>query len=140
MVGFVKSSLFFVKEKFLEKVNFAIATPENLLMGGLILGEKASFDESMRQSFVDTGTIHIVALSGYNITIVAEWVMKLFSFLPINLGIGAGIFAIFLLLFLMTGGGSTAVRAGIMATLALVARATGRNYDVAHGLVLAGVL
>lgn len=136
--GFVKSSLFFVKEKFLEKVNFAIATPENLLMGGLILGEKASFDESMRQSFVDTGTIHIVALSGYNITIVAEWVMKLFSFLPINLGIGAGIFAI-LLFVLMTGGGSTAVRAGIMATLALVARATGRNYDVARGLVLAGV-
>jgi competence protein ComEC len=136
--GIVKSLLFFVKEKFLEKVNFAIATPENLLMGGLILGEKASFDESMRQSFVDTGTIHIVALSGYNITIVAEWVMKLFSFLPINLGIGAGIFAI-LLFVLMTGGGSTAVRAGIMATLALVARATGRNYDVARGLVLAGV-
>ncbi|OGJ15502.1 hypothetical protein A2585_01430 [Candidatus Nomurabacteria bacterium RIFOXYD1_FULL_39_12] len=39
----------------------------------------------------------------------------------------------------MTGGSSTAVRAGIMATLALVARATGRNYDVARALVLAGV-
>ncbi|MFZ3011666.1 MAG: ComEC/Rec2 family competence protein [Minisyncoccia bacterium] len=134
----VRSALFSTKEKFLEKVNFAISAPENLLMGGLILGEKASFDESMRQSFVDTGTIHIVALSGYNITIVAEWVMKLFNFLPQNLGIGAGIFAI-LLFVLMTGGGSTAVRAGIMATLALVARATGRNYDVARALALAGV-
>ena len=134
----IKSALFFVKEKFLEKVNFAISAPENLLMGGLILGEKSSFDQSMRQSFVDTGTIHIVALSGYNVTIVAEWVMKLFSFLPNNLGFSAGILAI-LLFVLMTGGSSTAVRAGIMATLALVARATGRNYDVARALVLAGV-
>jgi len=136
--GIVKSSLFFVKEKFLEKVNFAISTPESLLMGGLILGEKASFNQSMRQSFIDTGTIHIIALSGYNVTIVAEWVMKFFSFLPKNLGFGVGIFSI-LFFVLMTGASSTAVRAGIMATLALIARATGRNYDVARGLVLAGV-
>jgi competence protein ComEC len=49
-----------------------------------------------------------------------------------------GIFSI-LLFILMTGGSSTAIRAGIMATLALIARATGRNYDVARALLLAGV-
>ena len=135
----IKEMLFIVKEKFLEKINFDIAEPENLLMGGLILGEKAAFSEELRQSFVDTGTIHIVALSGYNVTIVAEWFMKLFAqipFVPKNFGIGMGILAI-LLFILMTGGSSTAVRAGIMATLALIARATGRNYDVARALVLA---
>src|SRR3989339_344032 len=101
----IKSALFFVKEKFLEKVNFAISAPENLLMGGLILGEKSSFDQSMRQNFVDTGTIHIVALSGYNVTIVAEWVMKLFSFLPSNFGFGLGILGI--LFFVIMAGGKT---------------------------------
>jgi competence protein ComEC len=134
----IKSVLFSIKEKFLEKMNLAIKSPESLLMGGLILGEKSAFDQSLRQSFVNTGTIHIVALSGYNVTIVAEWFMKLFKFLPQQLGIGMGILAIFFFV-LMTGGSSTAIRAGIMATLALVARATGRNYDVARALVLAGV-
>jgi competence protein ComEC len=134
----IKSALFFVKEKFLEKMNQAISTPESLLMGGLILGEKSSFNQALRQSFVNTGTIHIVALSGYNVTIVAEWFMKLFSFLPKNFGIGTGIFAI-ILFIIMTGGSSTAIRAGIMATLALIARATGRNYDVARALILAAV-
>src|SRR3989338_2386576 len=127
-----------MRKKFLEKMNFAIKSPENLLMSGLILVEKASFSQELRKSFVDTGTIHIIALSGYNVTIVAEWFMKLFSFLPKNLGIGMGIFTI-LLFVLMTGGSSTAIRAGIMATLVLVARATGRNYDVARALILAGV-
>ncbi len=119
-------------------MNLAIPEPESLFMGGLILGEKSQFDQSLRQSFVDTGTIHVVALSGYNVTIVAEWFMKLFKFLPQHLGIGAGILLIWLFV-LMTGGSSTAIRAGIMATLALVARATGRNYDVARALILAGV-
>lgn len=135
----IKSFLFSVKENFLEKINFIIPNPESLLMGGLILGEKSSFNEELRQSFVDTGTIHIVALSGYNITIVSEWIMKVFSFLPKNLGIGVGILSV-LLFVLMTGGSSTAIRAGTMATLALIARATGRNYDVARALILAGTV
>lgn len=136
--NFIKSILFKVKGKFLEKINFVIPSPENLLMGGLILGEKSAFDEDLRQSFIDTGTIHIIALSGYNITIVAEWFMKLFAFLPLNFAIGMGIFAI-ILFILMTGASSTAIRAGIMAVLALFARATGRNYDVARALILAAV-
>ena len=134
----VKRGLFFAKNKFLEKINFTIAAPESLLMSGLILGERATFSEKLRQNFITTGTIHIVALSGYNVTIVAEWFMKLLAFLPKTFGFGAGIFSIFLFV-LMTGANATAVRAGLMAALALVARATGRNYDVARALLLAAV-
>ncbi len=136
--NFVKNGLFYIKEKFLSSIGLSIREPESLLMGGLILGEKSSFDESLRKSMVDTGTIHIVALSGYNVTIVAEWMMKIFSSFPKNIGIGTGIFTIFLFV-LMTGGSSTAVRAGIMAILALFARLIGRNYDVSRALILVGV-
>ncbi|MCX6752935.1 MAG: ComEC/Rec2 family competence protein [Candidatus Nomurabacteria bacterium] len=140
--NFLKSILFSAKEKFLEKMNRAIPEPESLLMGGLILGEKSSFSQALRQSFVNTGTIHIVALSGYNVTIVAEWIMKIFGaiyFVPKNFGIGMGIFSI-VLFVLMTGGSSTAIRAGIMAVLALYARATGRNYDAGRALLFAGII
>ncbi len=139
--NFVKSILFSFKKKFLRNIDLNIANPENLLMGGLILGEKAAFSSELRNNFINTGTIHIVALSGYNVTIVAEWFMKFLSFSKIfslSASIGAGIFLVWLFI-LMTGFGSTAIRAGIMATLTLFARATGRNYDVARALVLAGV-
>lgn len=137
--NFIKSGLFFVKEKFLEKIDSNISSPESLLMGGLILGERASFSEEMRKKFIDTGTIHIVALSGYNVTIVAEWIVRMFSFLPYNFAFSAGILGI-LLFVLMTGAQSTAVRAGVMASLAVFARATGRNYDVGRALLLAGLI
>lgn len=137
--NFIKSSLFSIKNQFLEAVDGAVFTPESVLMGGLILGERSSFGEEMRQKLINTGTIHIVALSGYNVTIVAEWIMKLFSFLPFNFGIGAGIFAI-LLFVLMTGAQSTAVRAGFLAVIALFARATGRDYDAGRALLFVGVI
>ena len=104
----IKSALFSVKEKLLEKMNLAIAPPESLLMGGLILGERSAFNQDLRQAMVNTGTIHIVALSGYNVTIVAEWFMKFLQFAPRNFAFGAGIFAIFIFV-LMTGVNSTEV-------------------------------
>ena len=135
----LRDILFKIKNKFLEKINYAVSPPESTLLGGLILGERSSFETDLRQKFIDTGTIHIIALSGYNVTIVAEWFMKLFAFLPQNIGIGAGIFAV-ILFVLMSGANSTAIRAGIMAILVLIARATGRNYDVARALILAGII
>ena len=137
--NFIKRNLFIFKENFLEKINFIIRSPESLLMGGLILGEKASFSNELREKFIDTGTIHIIALSGYNITIVAEYFIKIFSFLPKNFGLGVGIFSI-ILFILMTGGASTAVRAGIMAVLLLIARFVGRDYNIGRALIFAGVM
>ena len=77
----VKVRSFLLKKNFW-KNEFCNIFSENLLMGGLILGEKSAFNQELRTSFVDTGTIHIVALSGYNVTIIAEWLMKLFKFCP----------------------------------------------------------
>jgi competence protein ComEC len=137
--SFIKSELFSLKEKFLAKINFLIPNPESIFAGGLMFGEKSDFDKNLKQSFVDTGMIHLVTLSGYKITMVAGWFIELFSFLPLATGIGMGILAVWLFV-LMTGGIASAVRAGIMASLALVARATGRNYDVARALLLTAVL
>jgi competence protein ComEC len=135
----LRGLLFKIKEKFLEKINFSISSPENSFMGGLILGEKSSFEETLRENFVKTGTIHVVALSGYNVSIVADWIMKIFSFLSVTASALSGALAI-LIFILMTGASSTAIRAGIMAGLALFARSTGRNYDAGRALLFSGVL
>jgi len=97
------------------------------------LGQKT--EDEFRQA----GLSHIVVLSGYNITIVAENVLKLFSwFSPVwswLLGLGS----IFLFV-LMTGGEAAAVRSAVMAGLALIARRFGRTYDAGVALIFAGFL
>lgn len=131
--------LFNIKNSFLDKINAIILPYESTLLGGLILGERSSFSDKLREDFIKTGTIHIVALSGYNVTIVAEWFMKLLYFLPFVLSIYGGIIMI-VLFVLMTGGYATSIRAGIMAILVLIAKITGRPYDVLRAILVTIIL
>ncbi|MBU6414931.1 ComEC/Rec2 family competence protein [Patescibacteria group bacterium] len=137
--NFIKRFLFSAEEKLASALNAAMPEPESLVMRALILGERSSFSQSMRQDFINTGLIHVVTISGYHVTLVAEWIMKIFGFLPANLAIGAGIIAVFFYV-VMTGGAQTAIRAGIMAALALLARSQSRLYDSGRALILAAVL
>lgn len=136
----VKSLLYKLRNSFIKKINRVIPLPESDLANGLVLGARGGFDEETKQEFIETGTIHIIALSGYNVSIVAENVMKFFSLIfSYTVSIIFGIIII-LLFIIMTGASSTAIRAGIMATIMLIGRMTGRNYLAGRALVIAGLL
>jgi len=127
------------KRAFLNKTKEIISEPQSSLLGGLLLGTKQSLGKTLEQKFIDTGLIHIVVLSGYNVTIIAEAIMWSLGFLPRLAGISLGSVSI-ALFAIMTGAGATIVRASIMAILALVGRATGNEYNVTRALFFAGFL
>jgi len=136
----IKSLLYKLRNSFIKNINKVISMPESDLANGLILGVKGGFDEDMNNEFISTGTIHIIALSGYNVSIVAEGVMKTFSLiLSQTISIIFGIIII-LLFIVMTGASSTAIRAGIMATIMLLGKMTGRKYMAGRALVIAALL
>lgn len=136
----IKLLLFKFRKIFTEKIVEIISSPESDLGRGLILGDRGGFDSSIQENFIKTGTIHIVALSGFNVTIIANAVIKTFSIiLSQNLSMIFGGFFI-LLFILISGGGTTIIRAGIMAFIAIFARITGRNYLAGRALVIAGLL
>ncbi len=136
----IKSLLYKLRNSFIKNINKVISMPESDLANGLILGVKGGFDEEMNNEFISTGTIHIIALSGYNVSIVAEGVMKTFSLIFSQLiSIIFGIIII-LLFIVMTGASSTSIRAGIMATIMLLGRMTGRKYMAGRALIIAALL
>jgi competence protein ComEC len=135
----VKSWLFKLRNSFMYNIGTVINPPESDLADGLVLGARGGFDSSMRDKFISTGTIHIIALSGYNVTIVAQSVMRVLGlFLSQAFSVGFGILVI-ILFIIMSGSSSTAVRAGVMAVIALVAQLTGRTYDAGRALVIAAL-
>ena len=135
----VKRTLFAFKRSFLEKVGKVIPDPQVSLLGGLVVGAKQSLGEELQEDFRKTGIIHIVVLSGYNVTIVAEAIMRFFSFLPYVFGVSIGAIAI-VFFAIMTGASATIVRASMMAILVLLARATGRTYAITRALFIAGFI
>jgi len=135
----VKGTLLSLKHSFLERVSRVIPEPHASLLGGLVVGAKQALGQELLDDFRTAGIIHIVVLSGYNITIVAEAIMRFFSFLPRIAGMWLGGVSI-VFFAIMTGAGATVVRASIMALLVILARATGRTHDITIALFLAGFL
>jgi competence protein ComEC len=134
----VKRLLFGFKEAFLSRVERVVPEPHAALLGGLVVGAQESLGDELLEDLRDVGIIHIVVLSGYNVTIVAEAIMRFTGvFLPRLAAIGLGALGI-VLFAVMTGGSATIVRASIMALLVVLARATGRTYDITRALFVAG--
>lgn len=129
----IKSALFKTKRAFTEAIGSAIPEPESSLLAGLLLGTKQSLGKDILEEFQKTGTSHIVVLSGYNIAIVAESIMSFFKFMPKNFAFGAGVTGI-ILFIILSGGGASAWRAGIMVLVALSAKKFGRDYKASRVL------
>lgn len=137
--SWLTSRLLQVKNSFITQIEERLPAPESQFLGGLLLGAKSAMGDEWRDRFARSGVSHTIALSGYNITIVADSLMRFFSFLPGPLATSIGVLGI-IFFALMTGAGATVVRATIMALLVVVARTTGRNYDMTRALLLAGCL
>jgi competence protein ComEC len=128
------------KQLFLTSIKHVIPEPAVGLGSGLLLGVKAALGEDIESDFRKTGIIHIVVLSGYNVMLVATFILFIFSFLlSPRVRLVAGIVAI-IAFALVVGLSATVVRASIMAVLVLVAQSFGRQYDVLRALFFAGAI
>jgi len=133
----VQSWLFELKTKFVQTLCKMIPEPFAAFLGGILLGAKRSIDERLQLAFALTGTAHIVAISGYNISVITsilgKWVRKLFS--PKSTFI---ILAILVSAFVvLTGAPSSVLREGIMGLLALLAMFFSRPSAAFRLLILA---
>lgn len=133
----VKRVLFTGKDAFLENVSKVVPEPHASLLGGLVVGAKQSLGETLLEDFRRVGIIHIVVLSGYNITLVVEFIKRVLSFIGGAATNSISVLAIALFV-MMTGASATAVRAGIMGGLVILARSSGRTYDIVRALIIAG--
>jgi competence protein ComEC len=128
--------LFSLRRTFIKTLHDYLPELQATLAGGISIGAQDGMDKETSDMFRRVGLIHIVVLSGYNITVVADGVMRMLAFLPRALMLSGG--ALVIVLFtIMTGASATAVRASVMALLAMLARMVGEKYDISRALALA---
>ncbi len=139
VMSYAYNALAHGKAIFLQALGRALPEPSSSLAGGLIAGGTRGLGTILLDDFIRSGLIHIVVLSGYNVMIIADALRALLSFLSRKWSLGIAAFAIALFV-LAAGAGAASIRAGIMALFALLARATGRTYDVTRALTLAVIL
>jgi len=129
-----------IKNKFESAVQRSMPEPEAAYVQGILLGSRTNIPQALRDAFATTGTSHILAISGYNIAILAEMIMAgiLFWF---RRRVAFWITMVVIILFvIITGGSASVVRAAIMGILLLFAQGYGRLYSSKHAIALAAAV
>ena len=130
-----------IKHTFLDGLSIVLPDPYAALAGGIVIGGKTGLPTELQTAFIHSGLVQIIVLSGYNVMVVATWIMSLLSLTKLSRRWVTISGAVSLTLFVgIAGFSATAIRATLMALIALYARATGRTYDAGRALLFAILL
>lgn len=134
------------KAKFLQKINDYrenvikihskyLPSPNLEILGGIVFGDDAvSPPKNIKQSFVNSGLLHILAASGMNVAFIYGFFFLLMTLLriPFKIRVGTGMVMV-LVYSLMTGLGASVIRATCMLMFVLIGKLIDRD---AHSISL----
>ncbi|MDO8472083.1 MAG: ComEC/Rec2 family competence protein [bacterium] len=128
--------------QFLERhINLMLPEPEAGFLAGLLLGSRRALSEGTLANLTQTGTIHIIAVSGANVVIVAGICLQLCRLVTghrwWSFWLTWGVIGGFVVL---TGVSAAAVRGGLVASLTLIASHTARGNQKLPLIILPAAL
>jgi competence protein ComEC len=136
----IQGGIYALKENSLKEVYRLFPDPEASLQAGILLGVDAGLAASLQQSFRDTGTAHMLAISGFNISLIAGILLLLFNrILPMYAAAVAAILGITFYTVLAGAGGAVVLAAGL-ATISLLAVQFGNRLSGLSSLAFVAAL
>lgn len=121
-------------------IDKSLPEPESSLAKGILIGSKEGFSEDLLNKFNTVGITHIIALSGFNITIIVVFISAILLGV-VGKKLNLLLSTIFVLFFvIMTGASASVVRAAIISILLIYGTTIGRKADKANLLLFAAVL
>ncbi len=130
--------IFNFKDRLRKIIDQTLLPPQGSILKAIFLGDKWGLADNLKDKLNITGTRHIVAISGMHMIIMSQILL----FLALAIGLWRGQAFYFVLFFLiiyilMIGAPASAVRAGLMAGLLLLAQKVGRLRSADRAVVLA---
>ena len=139
--NFIKEKLLFFKERLKNSINLIMPAPQSGLLEALFFGDEENIPKKWIDKFNLTGTRHITAVSGMNITIISALILNLFLLLGFWRKQAFYFSVVFIIFYVsIIGAPSSGVRAGIMGILFLIAQYFGRYSNGSRIIVISAVL
>ena len=129
----LKESLLKIKSAFARRIAGFIHEPQASLLMGILIGARKTLPPQVIDNFNLTGVSHIIAISGYNISII----IKALEYLARFFGRRASLYLSLLVIFsfvIISGASASVIRAAVMGTLLIIAFNIGRQYSITPAL------
>ena len=126
-----------VRDALAEPLRRLIPEPEGGIVRGIVLGERASVDADLAAAFARSGTTHLLAISGFNMTLVATGVALVIRRRVPPVVTAVTTLACVIAYSVLVGLAPSVIRAALMAAVAACGLAFGRRGATVNGLALA---
>ncbi|UCB57696.1 MAG: DNA internalization-related competence protein ComEC/Rec2 [Candidatus Omnitrophota bacterium] len=137
---FVKN-VFNLKEKLRGIIYQYLEPKEASLLSAILLGERSSLSEDIKDLFIHTGTIHILAISGLHIALIASIIVALFKLFRLGRRLTFILTILVLIAYAsLSGARPSVVRATIMASVVLFGYLINREIEIYNSLGLSALI
>ena len=138
--SYLKLKLFSFKETLVSKIFQVLPQEKAAFLSGLLFGERAEFSDGFVTNLKNSGTTHLVALSGYNISIITVGLASIFIYFT-KRRTAFWLSVLFVIAFVvMTGAEESVVRAAIMGVIFLISKQNSRLYSVRNAITLTAAI
>ncbi|MFA6307120.1 MAG: ComEC/Rec2 family competence protein [Patescibacteria group bacterium] len=139
--NYVYEKIFSLKAKLSGLIDLGLSEPESSLARPIVFGGQKGLEQAIRDDFQKVGLTHIMAVSGFNVSILAVIIMAVLLAMGINRRRAFYIAVIFLAAYIiLVGLPASAMRAGLMGFLVLWALKLGRLNKITNSLVLTAAI
>lgn len=129
----VKEWLLRIKFNFAARIDKFLKQPQASLLMGILIGARKTLPQDIINNFSATGVSHVIAISGYNISII----IKALEYLARLLGRKTSLYMSLAVIFgftIVSGASASVIRAAIMGSLLLIGYQIGRQYSITPAL------
>lgn len=136
----LRAALFKLRESGARVLSEIFPSPEDSLLKGILLGDESTISPALSKAYRLTGTSHIIAISGFNMSVLAGLVSLIFTR---SFGKKRGAVITILLLgsySLLVGASASVLRAAIMGSYAVLGSAISRKGNTLNNLGVSTLL
>lgn len=140
-INYLFINLYKVKNKIIKNINNKFPEETRGVFLGILLGDKSSIEEDVRQNFADSSLSHILAVSGTHISYVVICILVLFKKLKLNKNIRKALASLVLFMYLyLVDFSVSATRAVIMSTIVIMQMLFYRKQDTITTIALSSII
>jgi competence protein ComEC len=136
-----KQKLLSFKSKAQSTIARILPDPEASLLTGILLGVDSGIPPDLADDFAATGATHVIAISGFNISIVVALLMATIGRVVSNRWLAAGISILGVVVYtILVGADAAVVRAAVMGIITVIGLTVGRQGMALNSLAAAALV
>jgi competence protein ComEC len=136
-----KRNIHDLRYKIQQRFRHHLPYPDNAMMSAMLVGRREAIPEVLGRLFINTGTIHVLSVSGLHVAVISGMLFFMLKIFNLNKKFIAVIIILFLTSYIILAGERAPIlRASIMITVYFISIMFDRDFDIYSALAFAGLI